>query len=323
VPGKGGVALFNVVDAKPLGFISSGDALTPDVSFHPDGKRAAVTVSNRLIVYDLQAGQELTSATLPHPIGQQGWVGKDLLLTHLGSLIRTDLEMSVWQYSHSGRGTARAVPGGVLLATSGGSCNVASLNIPHKGLREASDQLERGGDAAMLVRPGSQVALAAELIDGVDRAQVLAALRTAVDRTGWKIAEKADIQVVAIIGRGMTEELQYRLPVPGVDRNSAPIQTANLTPFTARLEIRRSGQVLWSRNTTNYAPTIVFIKDGEELQNVIKNYERPNPEFFARLTIPPRIPKPELARGLGMSVPDGFAWKDLSAAPNGAKRAGK
>jgi len=54
-----------------------------------------------------------------------------------------------------------------------------------------------------------------------------------------------------------------------------------------------------------------MLRDGQTLQDAVKAYERPSPEFYAGMQIPPRIPKPELANGLGVSNLQGTAWVDI------------
>ena len=83
--------------------------------------------------------------------------------------------------------------------------------------------------------------MAVEATEGVSREAIVQALSEAVKRTGWKVSERAGTTIVAIIGRGETRQLEYRSgPRRGAGGN---VQTASITPFTARLEIRQGNQV--------------------------------------------------------------------------------
>jgi hypothetical protein len=89
------------------------------------------------------------------------------------------------------------------------------------------------------------------------------------------------------------------------------VSTATLTPFTAELEIRRGADVLWSRSTVNHVPSLLHLQEGETVQDAVKRYEKPDAGFFARLTLPPRIPKPEISAQVGRSVLTNGQWQDL------------
>lgn len=314
VPVQNGVNIVQTIDGTSVGYLVAGGVLTPDVSFHPDGQRIALCANNQLIVYDLVKGDETVNALFSRPFGYNsiGWVGKELYVTGMGDLIRTDLEMVLWNYGITGAVKATGTPAGVLLATTGQKCNLASLPIPSPGATKASGQLEKSGDAMMLVRPGSEVAISAEVPPGVERDMVLQSLREAIERTGWKIVNKSDTTVMALIGRAPQKQLEYKKRTIGGGAGET-VETATITPFTAKLEIRRGTQVLWTRETTNHVPRLMFLKDGETLQTAVSKYEKPDAEFFARLDLPPRIPKPELAAGLGSSRTDGAQWVETAA----------
>lgn len=315
IPRSGGAVVLDVVDGSPKGFIGLGTTLSPGVAFDSGGRRVALTADNQLLIWDCVEGRATCEATLPAHLGGKllGWVAPDSLLTGLGRLIRTDLEMTAWCYSISGSAEAMALPGGVLLAKKIQSCEILSLPIPHEAAEKAGRELQRGGDALMLVRPGAKVALDAAVAGNIDRKEVISALREAVERTGWQIVDRAETTVIAQIGQGEKEQLSYQMRNMGESRDSARTETATITPFTAEIQIRRGGDVLWTRKTQNRVPPFLFFKGDQTLQDAVKEFERPNTSFFARLTIPPRIPRSEIADGLGFSSLDGTKWRDISA----------
>jgi hypothetical protein len=112
--------------------------------------------------------------------------------------------------------------------------------------------------------------------------------------------------LVAKIGRGKTQQLQFR----SMEIGDQTVSSAQLTPFTAELEIRRGTTVLWTRSTTNRIPFMFHLQQGETVQDAVKRYEKPDAGFFARLDLPPRIPKPEITEQVGDSVLKDGAWRD-------------
>ena len=77
------------------------------------------------------------------------------------------------------------------------------------------------------------------------------------------------------------------------------------------LKIRSSKEVLWTRATENHVPRFLFLRGDETVEAAVKKFERPQPEFFSSLQIPPRIPKAELSKGLGASRLDKGVWVDF------------
>lgn len=60
---------------------------------------------------------------------------------------------------------------------------------------------------------------------------------------------------------------------------------------------------------------LLHLKEGQTVQDAVKQYERPDPGFFSRLELPPRIPKPEIKSQVGMSTLKDGQWQDLKINP--------
>ncbi|MHB8898848.1 MAG: SHD1 domain-containing protein [Thermoguttaceae bacterium] len=315
IPRDGGAALVDVVDRSCRGFVRIETSLTPAVAFDREGRRLGLTADNQFLVWDCADGRSECAATLPAHLGGPllGWVGPNWILTASGRLIRSDLGMTVWTYSIAGGAEATGLVGGILLAKKSNACEISFMPIPHAASEKAAQQLAHGGQSLMLLQPGSKVALDAEVSAGMDRATVIAALREAVSKTGWEIADRADTTIVATIGTGKKADLSYQMREMGRSQAAPRTETASITPFTAELQVRRGGKVLWTRKTENRVPGFLILRNGQTLQDAVKQFERPDTSFFARLNIPPRIPAPEIADGLGMSVQEAGQWRDTSA----------
>jgi hypothetical protein len=134
----------------------------------------------------------------------------------------------------------------------------------------------------------------------------------AAKRAGWTVSDRSPVTLVAKIGRGKPQQLRFRSMGPGPRTES----TATLTPFTAEMQIRRRADVLWSRKTENRIPPMLRLKEGETVQDAVNRYEKPNAAFFARLNLPPRIPKPEISSQIGMSSLKDGNWQDMNVNRN-------
>ena len=300
VPQSGKVVVLETATGRIVKSTSTGSTLVPGVAFHPGGGMLAICASNQYLVWDCQTDEIVSEATTTDHLGSWplDWIGNKTFRSSLGSLVDVELGMPVWKYN-IGAASKPLVMGNRLVTTTRlPLAKLCSLPIPHKTAQEGMERLMRAGDEAMLVRRGSKVAIAVEGVSGADVSQIEDALSAAVKKAGWGVNRNAPIRLVAKIGRGETEELKYR----GMLDASRKISVAKITPFTADLEIRDASNVLWKRSSTNHVPRMLRLQEGETVQDAVKRYEKPDPGFFARLNLPPRIPKPEVASQIGMSL---------------------
>jgi hypothetical protein len=290
--------------------IATGTTLKPGVAFHPNGRLLAISFSNQYLVWDCVADNAVSEATTTDHLGAHpvSWIAPKMFRAQLGDAVHLDLGMSVWKYTTSVSTEPIFIGNKMVTARTSQVCSVTSVEIPHASAEKSIDRLMRAGDTAMLVRPGSAVAIAVEAVGSVDQSEIRASLSEAAERAGWKVGARAPITLVAKIGRGETQQLRYR-SMRGGSRTQS---TASLTPFTAQLEIRRGANVLWTRSTVNHVPSLLHLQEGETVQDAVKRYEKPDPAFFSRLNLPPRIPKPEISKQVGRSVLKDDQWQDLN-----------
>lgn len=309
VPTRAGASVVNPIDGAVLGYLPSPhEHLVPDVTCHPDGLQVALVAGNQVVAYDISAKEITLSARFGDSISGQpvGWIGDELFATHSGGIFHTDAPVIYWRYEIFASAHAIPTPGGILGATTRDTCYLTSLAIPSPAVASAGKQFGKIMHSLMALRPGAEVALAAESIDGVNKDEVLKNLREAVEQTEWKVTPKADTTLVAIVGRAPAKQLQFQANGPGGQRT----ETATITPFTTKMEIRRGGQVLWSQQTENLVPPFLILRNGETLQQAVSKFERPNAEFFANLKLPSFIPKAEARFGLGRTTFKDGVWQD-------------
>lgn len=310
VPQSGKVVVIETASGEVRKSFATGSTLTPGAAFHPDGRQLAVCFSNQYQVWDCVADTIVSEATTTnhlssHPIH---WIGPKLFRSAMGDTIHMDLGMSVWKYYVAGSTKPIVFGDKLVTATTSQKCTLVSVEIPHASAENSIDKLMRAGDAAMLVRPGSAVAIAVDAAVRVDQGEIKASLTEAAKKAGWTVSDRGPVTLVANIGRGKTRELRFRSMGPGPRKES----TAKLTPFTAEMQIRRGADVLWSRKTENRVPPMLRLEEGETVQDAVKRYEKPDAAFFARLNLPPRISKPGISKQIGMSSLKDGKWQDIT-----------
>jgi hypothetical protein len=327
IPQNGKIVVVETATGKIVTTLSTGTTLYPGLAFHPDGKLLAVCFSNQYQVWDCTTQSMVNEATTTDHLGSYPvhWIGPKMFRAALGDAVHLDLGMSVWKYNLQLASPPILVGNKLVVSTNVQNCALASAEIPHPSAEKSVRQLLSAGDKAMLVQPGSSVAIAVETsVGGVNQAEIREALATAAKAAGWKVGNSGEVTLVAKIGRGKTQELHYRSMGVGSGPAGRTESTANLTPFTAELEIRRGANVLWTRSSVNHVPFMLHLKEGETVQQAVTRFEKPDPEFFSHLTLPPRIPKPEISQQIGRSILKDADWQDLNvSAPTPRKGRGR
>lgn len=312
VPQQGGFSLLESATGEDLGYVDTGTSTRAGLTFHPDGRRIGYCSGNTWGVWDIVDAKKIASGVVTEHLGEivTGWVGNDWLLTDSGNLMDTKSEMLLWSYYIGATESRRLWNNWLIIASKDNGLKLTTLPIPDQKAVMAIRRLDQQKNV-MVTSPGTEVRIEIESTETVDKKALTEALTTAIERAGWKIKSTARLIVVAKIGRGKPYSLQYKSSPIGSATTAAQLHNVEIKPFTAKLEIRSGKTVLWTRNTENFAPPMLFLQGNETVEQAVKKYERPQPEFFAALQIPPRIPKSEIAKGLGSSRIDKGVWIDF------------
>ncbi len=312
VPQQGGFSLVEAATGEDRGYVETGGLTHLGLAFHADGRRVGYSSGNSWGVWDIVEAKQTAVGVVTENLGGKitGWVGSDWLLTDSGNLLDTKSEMLLWNY-YVGVAESRCIWNNwLIITTKDHGLKLTTLPMPDPKAQMAIRRLDQQKNV-MVTAPGTEVRIEIESLEAVEKKAITEALTTAIERAGWKIKPTAKLIVVAKIGRGKPYSVQYKSGALGSASPAQETHNVEIKPFTAILEIRSGKSVLWTRNTENFAPPMVFLKGNETVEQAVKKYERPQPEFFSMLQIPPRIPRSEIAKGLGSSRIDKGVWIDF------------
>ena len=303
---SGGVQIIDAEKSESMGKIPFPSRLTPEIRFSPDGRRLGMAVGNQVAVWNLEnAGMEMSETIQTHTGRLVGWVGNNRLLTQFG-LIDLDLAQAIWQYNLPSSAKDVTIEGGFVTVNKNSRPTlVASLPMPHAAVSKL--KLDRATKDKLLLGPGSSVQLRIDAVAGVDENAMEQALDAAVRKAGWKVDPQSDVIVIAEIKRGEKQSLNFRSLGSSIYGET---EVVTLRPYRASLRVVRGATTLWQRSTQNMVPFIVRIKPGEKLQDAVKQYEIADPEYFRRVSIPPRVFKPEYRKTVGRSRVKNGTWVD-------------
>ena len=305
---SGGAQVVDVDRAELLGKVPFKASMTPSVAFSPGGNRLAMTAGNEVAIWNLQnAGVEL-SRTIEQTTGRLvGWVGDEYLLTQF-SLVDLETGNMVWKYNlPSGMKEMTSPDGYLAFGRLRNQATLVALPLPHAGVEAVKRRLKNVSPDMLLVGPGTAVSLEVRGLTGSDEAEMKSALQIAVEKAGWTVKPRADTQVMAEITRGDKQKLNFR-QIGGHPRD---YDTVTMKPYRASIEITQNGKVIWERSKQNMVPFIVRMEAGESLKSAVRKFEKIDPAYFERVTLPPRIFKPEIENLIGRSRVQNGRWTDF------------
>ena len=306
VPTSKACHIIDLAKGTQLGAIVFPSVLTPEVKFSPDGNQLALFAGNQFVVWQMSDGVVTAEGKVVNPCGKFfGWIGNRYLFTQLAGLIDPQLGMSLWYYSIPSNNQALTMPGGVAMVDS--EVNLLCQPVPHGPIKGVEQKLAAGDDQLLLIRPGTEVSLKVNAIEGVDPKAMLVGLQTAVEKAGWKVSQDSPIQLIAEINRGEKQKLYFRTLGQSL---FGPHETVTIRPYTASLVVRQGSNVLWTRRSTNMVPSFLRLEQGETLKQAVKKYEKADPSYFSRLSLPPKILRPEVSKSVGRSRLTGGNWND-------------
>ncbi|RCS55984.1 hypothetical protein DTL42_00925 [Bremerella cremea] len=311
IPVSGGVRVVETATGELLGGVKIATTLTPEAHFSPDGKMLALVAGSQYRVWDLTKGRELSEGTVEGVPGKfYGWIGNDYLMTQLAGIIDPELGMTLWKYHlPSGTDTVPLSSGIAVIDKHGNqSTTLMTMRVPHAPVAKVKQKLSGDTSNLLLIKPGTEVALKIDAIAGVDQEMIKEGLTEAVERAGWVVNEKSPIELIAKIGRGEPIEMNYRRLGASFRSNG---EVAKITPYTASLQVKDKSKVLWERKSENMVPRLLRLQPGQSIQEAVTEHEKPDPEFFKRLRLPPRVLKPEVSELVGRSRIKEGSWHDF------------
>lgn len=286
------------------------DKLTPEVGFSPDGKRLALVGGSQVVIWDLVAGELEKEITVGGHIGKfQGWPSNNhILVDHVG-LVDLELGMAIWSYYLPTEIPLLVLDGGVIQMDLHSNSAIYSMPVPHDQALRALKVLDsRSASQLLALKPGSEVRIEVASDEDIDFGALETGLKNAAESAGWRVTPGAQVVLSARISRGEKQTLYFRSLLSSY---FDPGEKVKIRPFTAEVEIRRGNDVLWSKSETNMVPSLIHLKNGEKLKQVVKKYEKADPEYFERLWIPSKILSPDAKQKTGRSRNVNGNWKDF------------
>jgi beta-lactamase regulating signal transducer with metallopeptidase domain len=303
------IAILEPISGKVLGAIDLDGRPAQSLAFKPDGKAIAAAGQDEVATWDLSKAGALVSDSWA--VGAPGqhvdWgEGNYILLDH-SHLVSPDKKLVVWAYEGVGAAThgqlAEVWNGRMYYtadAASSGSSHrpvVASVALPDE---QVGAKIISSGEPKLALKPGTSVGLDVQVQASI-RQKVIDALTSKLKDNGVTIANDAPVRVTVKDEPGETRDVSYR---------RIGFRAFGQTDKVRVKEIKRSiaisvdGQApAWQRAGTMMPPMFLSLKEGQSIDQAVKDAMKPSAKFYQGIRIPELIPE----------QPDGFAVTPLSA----------
>ena len=294
------VGVLDVEKGDVLGLREVGNIPFSSLAFSPSGRTLALKTMDKLRTFDVASGTPLREILLTHGVGGDGlvWTGETHVLVGHKFLIDLENQVRLWQYD--GADDAKAVGGTTLFAVGGdtnGGGAIIPASLPHPAALAALKR-SMADPGFFFLKPGTGVKVdVAGVAEAGQRDKVASDLADRLRRNEDVPGQAGGLDLVASTEMGKDMEVRFRT-------FGAPFgqeRTYKVRRFITRLRLLSGGRVAWEATGQNNIPFMVQLKEGQTLEQLLKETEKFSYEFFSGTELPRLLHKPVGAAALGTS----------------------
>jgi len=314
MPEDGNVRIVDSLTGDTISNFKVPDRHVSGANVNHDGTKLAALTERNIYVWDLASSQS-EPEVYPAPLmgspfeSRVDWVDDDHIIGQSSfnrTLYRLSLKLPVWSYEmdvsqyflNKDPYKSRIVDGKVFYVAQpdpfGGNIAVGCVELPGPSVAETTENIDR--KSLMILTRGTKVAIDTEETSDPDR--VFDWLMDKVEANGWVYSDDADIILIASMGIGESQTIEYRpMGAAGIGSRRAKSETVTFRPHYSTLKIYQGDSVLWQTGTSTGPPPVVFGDVKEE----VKKFQEPQIGFFKNVKPDPEILDPKYSRGFGVS----------------------
>ena len=270
------------------------------LAFTPSGTRLVGATSGNLYTWDVATG-ELQRETQIEGAGFHGFLICPSEEHAIGDHYRLyDLvnQLALWEYRGIGQ---MAATGGVCWMSVVGGANQPAALVPARLPHKAIDQklAETLADPNFFIfKPGATVKLdLSKLPDEAGRKEAQDGLTKKLAEQNIKVNSSAAVTLVAEMKKGDRKTLRFRMHGFGGFKT----EEHKITQYTTTLSIVYQDKSLWRTSGTNLPFFFVQLEEDETLKQFMKKRDKPDYEWFGRITLPKMLTSQASQSTLGVS----------------------
>ncbi len=286
-----GIMIIDVRSGKPLGTLSNRKPVTM-IAFSRDGTKLASIQNGNLAIWDLETGElmdefALNGITPSNPSLQ--WADREHLLVNGSALVNYRLRVPVWEYKRvngsmplsGGRGgrfwySAKTEAGGGVLIP---------VEIPQQDVQRVIEVYDP--EDFLVIKPEMKVAIRMDLpFSQEDQKKVYDSLAAKLKANGCTVDPSSSIVLNCFTEKGKTQTREYENRGGFGRRPGNGSEKVTFTPTICYMQIAKSNKVLWKRSVSSGPGFMMFLNEGESIQQAANKQSKPSPHFYTSAEIP-------------------------------------
>ncbi|HVX13033.1 MAG TPA: SHD1 domain-containing protein [Pirellulales bacterium] len=289
------VGIYDIVKGEVLAQQATPQQLQwPSLAFSPSGKKMACAAFDKVLIWDVASGE--LERTIPctgiHVQGPIQFPDDHFVLVSGKFLLDIENQLKLWTYDGADQTVTTA--GWTLFAVTDGEQKPGSLlavQVPQPAAKNLLKQALTQPDLFVL-RSGTTVKLNLNgLPDAGERERTRQALTERLEKIGCLAGENGTIELAASMEGPKDRDVRYMFG--GGDYK--------MKEYTSRLKFVYQGQTAWETSSSN-VPGVISLKQGENIGDKLREFEKPNYAFFQNVELPKFLQKPTQGKGPGGSL---------------------
>ncbi|MBA4032051.1 MAG: hypothetical protein C0478_14335 [Planctomyces sp.] len=261
----------------------------PKMAISPELTRLACVGHDRVIVWDLQTGEEIREIVSGHVHGDALplWLDDNFLLLGGHLLLDVKNQLRLWDYAGAEMSAFFDRTGLFIVGGPNQSSSLIPVALPHPAARNFLARVLQDPNLFIL-KEGTQVSIDVSGIqDASQQASVKEKLTKKLTERGFVVAASGGITLKASTETGKAEKMSYR------SFGEAPWNAKEYTvqAYNSRLKFVWNGKDVWEVSGNNIPGFLSLGKD-ETIEQALKKSEKPNYGFFEHAEIPKLLTKP-------------------------------
>lgn len=302
-----GIMILDLDTGKPLGTLSTKKRVSL-MAFSRDGAKLSTIQDGNFAVWDLAKGElvdEFAVAGITPFNPSMVWTDDENILVNGSALVNYRLRVPVWNYKVvNGSMPLQAGKGGRFwysVKGKDGKGTIIPVQLPQDEVLEVSALYDPKD--FLVIKPGMKVSIRMNLpFNRDDQEKIYQSVSSKLEANGCTVDPNSPIVLNCFTEKGKTQTREYR------DRGGfgrpfgGGTQKVTFTPTICYMEIAKGTDVLWKRSVSSGPGFMMFLKEGESIQQAANNQSKPSPHFFTGAKLPKYYARlPDGKKALGQS----------------------
>ena len=278
-----GIMIIDLATGKPLGTLATKKRVTT-MAFSRDGVKMASIQDGNLAVWDLEKGKLVDEFAVPGvtPFNPSlVWTDDENILMNGSALVNYRLRVPIWTYKLA-HGSVKLTGGKGGRFWYSSNKVLIPVKIPQQEVVDVASNYDP--EDFLVVKPGMKVAIRMNLPFGQqDQQKIYESLAGKLEANGCTVDPNSHIVLNCFTEKGKTQTREYRDQGFGFGGGS---EKATFTPTLSYIQLSKGNDIYWKQSVSSGPGMMMWLGEGESVQQAATKQSKPSPHFFANAKIP-------------------------------------